>query len=542
MRLVTFSWAYEGEEVFLCGSWSDWKNLLLLRKVSGREETIFSAVVSLEPGIYLYKYFVDGEWKIDKNALAVFQQNGEICNCLCNPDSLVQEDALLQTLPTREKVCSSSDKPELPARLGNPISPRPGHRNAFAAGEGRMAVIMVGLPARGKSFISAKVARYLKWLGYETNVFNVGAYRRKRLGSYHQHDFFRSDNPEGVKIRLELCRHALDDLLSFLSSGGHVGILDATNHTRPRRRFIVDYLKGYKEGHVKLMFVEVICDMASIIDRNIQLKAHNSADYTEVDPKFAEEDFRERLKHYEKSYETITEKQLSFFKLFNVGERTVTNRIQGILPTRIVYYLMNLHIVPRPLYFSLQENTYSKTSPDVENKTSLSSKGSMAEFMSSSQLPRAALDPAEHLSVWCSPEADAVEIAQKIPHVELVSWKALEEIDMGECAGMSAEEFKACRPRDFKQMQMDPLHYRFPGIGGESYSDLIARLEPVIIELERQRSPVIAHKSVLQCLLAYFMNMEPVTIPSVNIPLHQIIKVEPANDGLNLEHFPLKFC
>jgi hypothetical protein len=48
------------------------------------------------------------------------------------------------------------------------------------------------------------------------------------------------------------------------------------------------------------MFVEVICDMASIIDRNIQLKAHNSADYTEVDPKFAEEDFRERLKHYEK--------------------------------------------------------------------------------------------------------------------------------------------------------------------------------------------------------------------------------------------------
>jgi hypothetical protein len=25
-----------------------------------------------------------------------------------------------------------------------------------------------------------------------------------------------------------------------------LGILDATNHTRPRRRFIVDYLKGYK--------------------------------------------------------------------------------------------------------------------------------------------------------------------------------------------------------------------------------------------------------------------------------------------------------
>ena len=31
---------------------------------------------------------------------------------------------------------------------------------------------MVGLPARGKTYIARKAARYLSWLGHETRVFN----------------------------------------------------------------------------------------------------------------------------------------------------------------------------------------------------------------------------------------------------------------------------------------------------------------------------------------------------------------------------------
>lgn len=41
----------------------------------------------------------------------------------------------------------------------------------------------------------------------------------------------------------------------------------------------------------------------------------------------------------------------------------------------------------------------------------------------------------------------------------------------------------------------------------QSYEDLVARLEPVIMELERQENVlVVAHQAVLRCLLAYFLD------------------------------------
>src|ERR1700761_1258458 len=42
----------------------------------------------------------------------------------------------------------------------------------------KLIIIMVGLPARGKSYISRKLARYLNWLQYETKIFNAGQTRR----------------------------------------------------------------------------------------------------------------------------------------------------------------------------------------------------------------------------------------------------------------------------------------------------------------------------------------------------------------------------
>lgn len=42
---------------------------------------------------------------------------------------------------------------------------------------------MVGLPARGKSYITKKIARYLNWLQHDTRIFNVGERRRVAAGA-----------------------------------------------------------------------------------------------------------------------------------------------------------------------------------------------------------------------------------------------------------------------------------------------------------------------------------------------------------------------
>jgi len=46
----------------------------------------------------------------------------------------------------------------------------------------------------------------------------------------------------------------------------------------------------------------------------------------------------------------------------------------------------------------------------------------------------------------------------------------------------------------------DKLNYRYPR--GESYMDLISRIEPVLYEIERSVDPVIVigHQAILRCL------------------------------------------
>lgn len=46
----------------------------------------------------------------------------------------------------------------------------------------KLIILMVGLPARGKSYLVKKIARYLNWLQHPTRIFNVGDRRRVAAG------------------------------------------------------------------------------------------------------------------------------------------------------------------------------------------------------------------------------------------------------------------------------------------------------------------------------------------------------------------------
>ena len=51
--------------------------------------------------------------------------------------------------------------------------------------------------------------------------------------------------------------------------------------------------------------------------------------------------------------------------------------------------------------------------------------------------------------------------------------------------------FKQTQPAEYQKRSDDKLNYRYPGEGGESYLDVIERIRPVIIELERQKRSII---------------------------------------------------
>uniref|UniRef100_M3YTZ3 6-phosphofructo-2-kinase/fructose-2,6-biphosphatase 4 n=1 Tax=Mustela putorius furo TaxID=9669 RepID=M3YTZ3_MUSPF len=212
-------------------------------------------------------------------------------------------------------------------------------------------IVMVGLPARGKTYISKKLTRYLNWIGVPTREFNVGQYRRDMVKKYKSFEFFLPDNEEGLKIRKQCALAALRDVRRFLSEeGGHVAVFDATNTTRERRATIFNF--GEQNGY-KTFFVESICVDPEVIAANIVQVKLGSPDYVNHDSDEATEDFMRRIECYENSYESLDEdldRDLSYIKIMDVGQSYVVNRVADHIQSRIVYYLMNIHVTPRSIY------------------------------------------------------------------------------------------------------------------------------------------------------------------------------------------------
>ena len=76
---------------------------------------------------------------------------------------------------------------------------------------------------------------------------------------------------------------------------------------------------------------------------------------------------------------------------------------------------------------------------------------------------------------------------------------------------------------------------------GESYVDIIERLQPVIFELERTTKPVIvvSHQAVLRCLISYFVDSPKTNIPYYSIPLHTLVKIVAKEGSYDEERYPI---
>jgi broad specificity phosphatase PhoE len=70
---------------------------------------------------------------------------------------------------------------------------------------------------------------------------------------------------------------------------------------------------------------------------------------------------------------------------------------------------------------------------------------------------------------------------------------------------------------------------------------VIQRVEAVVLELERQRRPilVISHQAVLRAIYGYLMGREPDEIPHLSIPLHTVLELTPKAYGSEERRFPL---
>ncbi|XP_008120907.1 6-phosphofructo-2-kinase/fructose-2,6-bisphosphatase 1 isoform X4 [Anolis carolinensis] len=392
-------------------------------------------------------------------------------------------------------------------------------------------VIMVGLPARGKTYISKHLTRYLNWIGTPTKVFNVGQYRREAVQSYKNYEFFSPDNEEAMQIRRQCALSALRDVKTYLSlEEGQVAVFDATNTTRERRALILQFAK---ENGYKVFFIESICDDPDIIQENITQVKLTSPDYKDCNRDEVVGDFLKRIECYQKTYEPLDDEldsSLSYIKIFNVGSRYLVNRVQDHIQSRTVYYLMNIHVTPRSIYLSRHGESELNLHGRIGGDSGLSERGkqyarALSGFIRSQYI--------NDLKVWTSHMKRTIQTAEALG-VPYEQWKALNEIDAGVCEEMTYEEIQAHYPEEFALRDQDKYRYRYPK--GESYEDLVQRLEPVIMELERQENVlVICHQAIMRCLLAYFLDKSAEELPYLKCPLHTVLKLTPVAYGCEVE-------
>ncbi len=398
----------------------------------------------------------------------------------------------------------------------------------------KLVLAMVGLPARGKSYTAQKLARYLSWLGYATRVFNLGELRRATLGARQPASFFDPENPEGHEARHRLACSALDQLTAWLGQGPGVAILDATNSTRERRAWVRQRCEA---AGAQVQFIELIHDDPAVIEENIRATKVSSPDYAGVPPREAAADFRARIAHYERTYQTVGDDEGSYVKLVGRGRQLVLNRIDGYVPSRIVFFLTNLQISPRPIWLTRHGESRFNPENRIGGDPPLSARGEeygrrLAQYVHRS------FAPADGLEVWTSTLQRAVQTGAFVTPTAL-EWKPLDEIDAGVCDGMTYDEIRERMPQEYAARARDKLRYRYPM--GESYQDVIQRLDRVIIELERHRNPilVIAHQAVLRALYAYFVDLPPERCPHISIPLNTVIQLTPKAYGCEEERVAL---
>ncbi|KAH8095961.1 6-phosphofructo-2-kinase [Aureococcus anophagefferens] len=284
-----------------------------------------------------------------------------------------------------------------------------------------------------------------------------------------------------------------------------------------------------------------------------------------------------------------SEDELSYVKLIDYGDKVVTNRIRGFLLMQIVKYLSHVHPKPRTVYLSRHGQSLYNACQKIGGNPGLTDAGEryakwLGEFVPGEVWSaRAAREAAAPLAAPTDDDADEadgpppdtcarplfgrlfpcvdpstgesslrpivpaavdvgaqapIDTARHIPHpvLELRQggvwhqmsprvYRNLDEIFAGDCEGMTYKEIEETFNEESLLRKRDKLGYRYPR--GESYLDLIARLDPLMHELESYTEPllVVSHQATLRILYSYLVGIPRAEAPKIEIPLHNVIKI-----------------
>ncbi|MEJ2689568.1 MAG: 6-phosphofructo-2-kinase/fructose-2,6-bisphosphatase [Deltaproteobacteria bacterium] len=378
----------------------------------------------------------------------------------------------------------------------------------------KLLIVMMGLPARGKSTMARKIARTLELDEVPVRVFNNGELRRQLLGEESSSpDFFSPENEKGVASREQIARMNMDRALDFLVDSGRVAIIDASNVSRKRRQFIEEMFAEFP-----VLFIECANADAEALEANLERKAVLK-EFRHLSAQEALDGFTKRIELYEKAYEPLEQEKnrilVDSFDSCILQEKVADlipyyDRIRDILTTRIV----------RNLFLLRHGETVFNVEDRIGGDSDLTEKGrAQAETMAGYFAPWRI--PAIFISNHRRTQQTARPIAEKQEHCPIIALPEFNEIDAGLCDGMTYREIREKMPWVAEARKRDKYGYVYPE--GEGYCSMEKRVHRGMKKVFYLNNlddniMIVGHQAVNRMILSYFLSRPNEEVPFIYMP------------------------
>jgi broad specificity phosphatase PhoE/predicted kinase len=390
----------------------------------------------------------------------------------------------------------------------------------------KLYIVMMGLPARGKSTLAVRLRDAFRRDRIPTKIFNNGNLRRiyRPLQETSLSEFYSPENTSAAKTRKKIAQINMKRAKSYLRGAGQIAILDATNASRERRKMIEDFLNDYP-----LLFIECVNDDEEILGLNIMEKT-KLPDFAHLDRRTAKTEFIKRIAYYRLVYSPLAGER-NYVRLDSLHNKILEEKHSDTISLypRIRDYLVT--DVVKNLFLIRHTETGYNIANRIGGNPSLTQKGiaqaqSLGRFFQKLSLPY----------IFTSSKKRTMQTAQLIAsgqeNCTIIPIKEFDEIHAGICEGMTYKSIEKKMPQIYQGREADKYSYAYPD--GESYELMKLRIEVGIkktFHLNRHSGNImiIGHQAVNRMILSHFLYRREEDVPYIYIPqdrFYHIISIQ----------------
>jgi len=391
----------------------------------------------------------------------------------------------------------------------------------------KLYIVLMGLPARGKSTLALRLRDAFRRDGISTRIFNNGNLRRiyLPLDETSRSEFYSPENSAAVELRKGFARINMERAKAYLRNSGQIAILDATNAGRERRATIEKYLNDHS-----LFFIECINDDEDILKLSIQEKI-NLPEFAHFKDKVTKIEFLKRINYYQMIYIPLKVER-NYIRIDSLQNMIIEEKHSDAIPfyERLRDYLVTDEV--KNLFLIRHTETEYNIINRIGGDSPLTKKGkeqatALGLFFKKKKISY----------IFTSKKQRTIDTAKAICEIQndcrIISLTEFDEINAGICERMTYGDIEKKMPHVFKKRGTNKYHYIYPE--GESYETMKPRIiqgvkKAFFLNRRANNIMIIGHQAVNRMILSHFLYRREDDVPYIYIPQDRFYHIVSTQD------------